>query len=192
VNTRERLLASLREQVLPAVPLPSLDGPWCRYPDALEQFTLALQQAAGSVVKLGAPAELAGAVAALDVVRAARRVCSLVPGVTGTPLANGEVLQPAELEVVIVAGQFGVAENGAVWVPEPEGVPRSALFLAEHVICTLARSEIVHTLHDAYARLGTELGRYGCFMAGPSKTADIEQALVIGAHGARSLTVVLC
>jgi L-lactate dehydrogenase complex protein LldG len=45
-------------------------------------------------------------------------------------------------------------------------------------------------MHAAYEELGKVKSSFGLFLSGPSKTADIEQSLVIGAHGARSLTVV--
>lgn len=46
-------------------------------------------------------------------------------------------------------------------------------------------------MHEAVVRPEVGDFAYGCFMSGPSKTADIEQALVFGAHGPMSVTVVL-
>lgn len=46
-------------------------------------------------------------------------------------------------------------------------------------------------MHEAYKRVeGTDY-KYGFFVSGPSKTADIEQALVFGAHGPMNVLVVL-
>jgi L-lactate dehydrogenase complex protein LldG len=46
-------------------------------------------------------------------------------------------------------------------------------------------------MHQAYERLQGREYNFGVFIAGPSKTADIEQSLVLGAHGARTMTVFL-
>jgi L-lactate dehydrogenase complex protein LldG len=46
-------------------------------------------------------------------------------------------------------------------------------------------------MHQAYEILGSNLPDFGLFIAGPSKTADIEQSLVLGAHGPVSLIVFL-
>jgi L-lactate dehydrogenase complex protein LldG len=59
------------------------------------------------------------------------------------------------------------------------------------LVIVLAASQIVHNMHQAYERIEFTEPRFCVFVSGPSKTADIEQSLVIGAHGARSLTVFL-
>ena len=46
-------------------------------------------------------------------------------------------------------------------------------------------------MHHAYDRIAQAEYPFGLFLAGPSKTADIEQSLVLGAHGSRSMTVFL-
>jgi len=51
--------------------------------------------------------------------------------------------------------------------------------------------QVVNDMHEAYARLAPREIGYGLFISGPSKTADTEQALVIGAQGARRCTVFL-
>jgi len=55
----------------------------------------------------------------------------------------------------------------------------------------LDSDQLVSNMHQAYQRIGKKTSGFGLFLAGPSKTADIEQSLVIGAHGAKSLRVVL-
>jgi L-lactate dehydrogenase complex protein LldG len=91
----------------------------------------------------------------------------------------------------VTVGGPSVAESGAVWLTPADALARAALFLAEHLALVVSETEIVSDLHQAYARIDAGAAPFGCFVAGPSKTADIEQVLVIGAHGARTLTVFL-
>ena len=53
------------------------------------------------------------------------------------------------------------------------------------------RSSIVNNMHEAYDRICMPETGLGTFISGPSKTADIEQALVMGAQAARGVTVVI-
>lgn len=98
-------------------------------------------------------------------------------------------LSLAEIEVLEIDGEFGVAENGAIWLSEEALPHRVAPFICQHLVINIKK--IVPHMHAAYEELGKVSSGFGLFLSGPSKTADIEQSLVIGAHGARSLTVVI-
>lgn len=101
---------------------------------------------------------------------------------------------PHELEdlgLAILDGQFGVAENGAIWLEDTNLGLRALPFITEHLVIVLDRNNLVETMHQGYDLVGNAQSGFGLFIAGPSKTADIEQSLVIGAHGAKSLRVVL-
>jgi L-lactate dehydrogenase complex protein LldG len=196
MNARDEILAALRAQAVAPEPLPSLDGSWIRYANQAEQFSLAVTQAAGRVVPVAEGADMLRALRELRLGTAltlgeARSVCSFVPAVPGNREAPREPHAYADVDVLIVEGAFGVAENGAIWLSDRATPVRAAAFLAEHLVVLLESGALVDTLHEAYARLGADLGRHGCFVSGPSKTADIEQALVVGAHGPRSLSVVV-
>lgn len=120
-------------------------------------------------------------------------VASTVPGFPGNiPLQN--MASPAALETVglaVIPAPWGVAENGAVWVTENDCLFRVLPFIAQHLMVVLAKDRILSNMHEAYQRVQVDETGFGVFIAGPSKTADIEQALVIGAQAARSFTVVL-
>ena len=95
-----------------------------------------------------------------------------------------------KIDVAILHGEFGVAENGAIWVEK--FAFRAIPFVTQHLILFLKASNIISNMHEAYAELA-EYGMpdFGVFISGPSKTADIEQSLVYGAHGPKTLTVVI-
>ena len=105
-----------------------------------------------------------------------------------------EDMDAAVLEPVFktyIEGTIGVAENGAVWLYESQMKNRLLPFICQHLVICLDPKNIVPTMHEAYQQVEVAREGYGVFLAGPSKTADIEQSLVIGAHGARSLVVYL-
>jgi len=90
---------------------------------------------------------------------------------------------------LVVPGRVAVAENGAVYVDADDLPARNALVLAEHVVVVVPYAAIVPTMHEA-VRLMPEESRCGWFLSGPSKTADIEQSLVVGAQGSRTHHVI--
>ncbi len=104
-------------------------------------------------------------------------------------LENGLAL--ADVDVLCIDGQLGVAENGAIWISEDQLPHRVAPFICQHLVIQISNEKLVGTMHSAYLQLGQNTSGFGLFLAGPSKTADIEQSLVIGAHGARSLVVLI-
>lgn len=94
-----------------------------------------------------------------------------------------------KLDKVCIKGSLGVAENGSVWVYESQMMNRLLPFICQHLILVIDKADIVPTMHHAYQKIDVTKEGFGIFIAGPSKTADIEQSLVIGAHGARTATI---
>jgi L-lactate dehydrogenase complex protein LldG len=99
--------------------------------------------------------------------------------------------QFADLELAVLEAQFGVAENGTVWLSEDQMGHRIVPFICQHLAVIVPINRIVKNMHRAYECIGDSSYGFGAFIGGPSKTADIEQSLVIGAHGARSMLIFL-
>jgi L-lactate dehydrogenase complex protein LldG len=165
-----------------------------RYPDPAARLAEAVAAVGGALLRVDGPAALAAGVSALAQRLGARRVASEVPEAGPGTVALGALDDPHQLEgieLAVLPGAFAVAETGAVWLPGAALRLRALFVIAEHLALVVRADALVNDMHAAYARLSFEGPGFGVFIAGPSKTADIEQALVIGAHGARSCTVFL-
>ncbi len=194
MNSRDKILRDLRDDRWAEIALPPVEGDWTVYPDPQQQFRQVLEAVGGRALSVPDGQSLATALAGVEGYRQASRVWSLVPGVPSAGGDWGQMTDPHDfepLECCVVPGEFGVAENGAVWITHETVPQRAALFVTQHLVLVVPASNVVQNMHEAYQRISFEHAQFGVFISGPSKTADIEQSLVIGAHGARSLTALL-
>ena len=194
MSSKSEVLARIRKRLPQSTPLPDLNGPWITYADREKQFAETLTFVGGQCLTAASPEEIERAVRDLPAFATVQQIVNLVPGIG---LGNADVHAVddphhlADVSLAILPGEFAVAENGAVWVHGENVKHRAIYFLTQHLVLVVPRSEILDNLHQAYERIQFAGSGYGLFISGPSKTADIEQSLVIGAHGPRSLTVIL-
>ncbi len=194
MSSKAEILAAIRKQPVPPTELPSLDQSWIQYPDRQQQFTEVLTSIGARVVPVRDMTELQRDLDQHDLYTSATQVCSLIPGIAKANVDLNAIDDPHQLETIdfaILPAEFAVAENGAVWVTDAAVKHRVLYFICQHLAFVVPRDQILNNMHEAYERLSFGERRFGAFISGPSKTADIEQSLVIGAHGPRSTVVYL-
>lgn len=190
MSARENILNAITMNQPEFIEIPVIDSSVViQYDDVYAQFKIVLESIGGKV-------ELISDIAVLKDLLIADKTSGNF--VINTITALGDVdnqvasLSAFELEKVekaYIKGTIGVAENGAVWIYESQMINRLVPFICQHLILVIEKKNIVDTLHQAYEKLDVAKEGFGAFIAGPSKTADIEQSLVIGAHGARSAVI---
>lgn len=194
MSSRDQILAAVKANQPALMALPALDSFFePQKSEPIEKFTQVLSSIGGRVIEVKDDTEIINFIKAHYALGSIRAI---------SPLANMQEIadtyepgnNPHELENVelaILPAHFAIAENGACWLSETLLGERVLPFITQHLILIVHKSDILPTMHDAYQKIGDEGYGYGTFIAGPSKTADIEQSLVLGAHGARSLLVFL-
>lgn len=180
-----RAAALARLQAHPAGPRPTLAGDLvARFRDKAQSLASTVEQVddyaavparvAAYLADLGLPAQ---AVTALD-------VAGLDWAAAGLAWRSGVAV---DADPVGISGCFcAIAETGTLMLLSGAATPASVSLLPETHIALVPAARIVATMEDAFALLRTERGalpRAVNFVSGPSRTGDIEQTIVLGAHG---------
>ncbi len=194
VSSRDEILSRVRlhqqNDVTPTTPF--TEG--ILFADPHAHYAEILSSVGGRCERVTTLADASAHLEGLVQYTSAAKTCSLVEGVGITNFDLQAVSDPHDVEDVdfaILPGQLAVAENAAVWVSSHDPVHRILHFLTQHLALVVPSARVISNLHEAYEQLEVGPSVFGTWISGPSKTADIEQSLVIGAHGARSLTVFL-
>ena len=189
---KEDLLAKIRANIHTTYDIPSFDDmKGVQYADPLKQFVEMSKTVGGKVVELEKGQDINEVIK--NCYPDAKVIASNLPEVTIANRNPDTVAEANDLngtDVGVVRGVFGVAENGCIWIPQTMK-EKAMCFISEYLVILLDRKQIVNNMHEAYQRVEFNSYGYGCFISGPSKTADIAQALVMGAQAARGVTVVL-
>jgi L-lactate dehydrogenase complex protein LldG len=172
------------------------------HPEQVALFVANVEKEFGSVARVpdlaGVPEAIALYLAAqnlpTDIVMAPHPELQAIPWTTRPLLRLREGRAEASDMVSLQHAFAGIAETGTLMLPSAPQRPTTLNLLADSEIVLLRTSRLVGAYEEAWDLLRSELGampRNVMLVTGPSRSADIEQTLELGAHGPRRLHVVL-
>ena len=191
MSSKDDILAKIRQNTGTRYEMPKIELDATTYMDKIKSFSEVIKQTGGKAIELKDGEDVN------DVIRRefpdAKRIASNLEEITCATF-NPDTLEDARelngTDVAVVKGEYGVVENAAVWLPK-QVRHKGLYFISNAMVILLDKTQLVNNMHEAYARNEKNDYNYGVFMSGPSKTADIEQALVFGAHGPIQVLVIL-
>lgn len=192
--SRDQILAALKQNQPAQVPIPTIPS-FERDPSLslVEKFK-AMAEGIGSKVYVVTNLSEVQSLLVLEFPEARRIVSTVEELVCEVIPAFVMDIDPhtyEDVDVAIFKPRLGVAENSALWITEDRMGVRVLPFITQHIVMLVDQKTLVPDMHAAYEEIGTTDYGFSTFIAGPSKTADIEQSLVLGAHGPRSMTIFL-
>jgi L-lactate dehydrogenase complex protein LldG len=216
VNSRDRILTSLRGRNLslpPAPPQPEAYLPVTRTPetDLLARFTAELTRLTGKVYPVPTPADAVNKV--LELVGSDQAVITWerlpIPQVNEALMARGiNVMQPnlrddtraeqlkaaAEVRIGITGADGAFATTGTLALITEQGQGRTPSLLVPVHVALLSIHDLYTRLEDwmlAKGNAALTSSRSIAFITGPSRTADIEGETILGVHGPREIHVIV-
>lgn len=190
MNTREKILEAVLQNQPPLTPLPDVSVFVGGEKDVVQKYKAVFESIGGVVCLVADFDEIK--VLIKENFDTEKRIATTLPEFADDFEKISSEADPhtfEDIELAIINAHFSVAENGAVWLSDEIMGQRIIPYICQHLAVVVRAESIVPTLHEAYQIIGEGNYGFGGFIGGPSKTADIEQALVLGAHGPLSMTV---
>lgn len=192
MSSKQVILDNIKRNIRAKYDMPDIDSiNGIQYPDIEKQFIEISKTVGGNAIILQPGEDIN------EVIKSsypdAKVIASNLPDITIATINPDDIGDPHELngtELGIIQGEIGVAENGCVWIPQ-NVKQKVVYFISEYLVIVLDKKNLVNNMHEAYKKIQFGDKGFGVFISGPSKTADIEQALVVGAHGAKGVMIIL-
>lgn len=190
MSSRDKILATVKQNQPAKSELPTIVNYDQHYEDVVEKYIEVLRFIGGEAHLVDSMDQV------ISIVKGsfshAKRIVATDDAFNDLAEINPDVADShdyADVDLFITTSSLAVAENGAVWVKDDELPSRALPFISQQIAVIIKKESIVATMHDAYDIIGNVDYGYAAFIAGPSKTADIAQSLVLGAHGPKTMTV---
>ncbi len=191
MSTQNEILDNVKRHIRQKYDMPAFDIQGIQFPDKTEKFIQMNKAVGGDAMLVEDGKNVNELIKSLY--PEAKTIASNLPEINIATFNPDDVDDPHKLngtDLAIIKGELGVAENACVWIPQ--NVKEKALyFISEYLVILLDKNKLVNNMHEAYEKIEFNEYGFGTFISGPSKTADIEQALVVGAHGAKGVMVLL-
>jgi len=166
--------------------------------DPLGRFVEKVEAASGTLVRVGALDEVPDAVGAYLAEKELPTEVAAAPALRRLPWPPGWTLRFGSAgggdRASVTPCFAAVAETGTLALLSGSDTPTTLNFLPDHHLVVVETSQVVSHLEDVWDRLRRVPGgipRTINLITGPSRTADVEQTLQLGAHGPLCLHVIL-
>ena len=167
--------------------------------DDVSRFIYKLESVAGTISRVSSEDEIISAVTAylqqhdipLNIVSARSE---LLNKLTWPDNFTVEQRKATGADITVLTEAYAaVAETGSLVLLSGANSPTNLNFLPDNYLCILRQARLVKHIEDVWQQLRSEqdgLPRAVNFITGPSRTADVEQTIQLGAHGPRRLHVI--
>jgi L-lactate dehydrogenase complex protein LldG len=200
MSARDDILNAIRSQRVKSSQRPAQYRPPAPPADLVGEFTQRAEAVNAEVRLIDGTADIPAAIADLLRAKNLPAVIHLPPDAALANLnwesAPGLTLTrqaPGPDDTALAFAPFGIAETGTLTYPAGNAQPASWHFRAGFEIAVLRAADILPHMENAlgHIKLAGALPHTINFVSGPSRTGDIEQTLELGAHGPKSLAVLI-